>query len=668
MDEEESEWAEALPAEEEDAEEEEFAYSSDERPFANQEDEDDVDWEDVDGDSDGQAQHDQDAAADDEEGDSDPDQQEDSRQVDWQALNASLERVHKRKRRPAARRMTKEEKQREFVLHQSHLLLLLAAQTKWNRACQQSALLRGLLLSLTAGNSVAVDFYTAFRSNSGSSSSETTTTYLMELLVRWFNEEFRLGAAPTEAVQDERTLSESRLMQVFYARQGSHLELTLLFVMLCRALDVRCRLTCALDPLLVQHTKAFEATSTQSGGGGISPGNKKRRRRTNSTQATGNEAAVVSSEPVWIWCEVLDSKHRSWVHVDPVRRLVNHTEQVEEQRGKGAPVSYVMSIDEHGHWMDVTARYAAKWSKTIKLRLAHDWLQRCVSQLNLASAASTSEKQQSESIRELEAQQLQVKTQHEEFPTSLEGFKKHHLYCLEQHLARNECIHPRKPVGLFKGQAVFLVKDKQVLLPARRWQRLGRVIKPEEQAKPAKRRSDGKNKRQNDGDSDEDGEPRSSNSTQDGDSTDPNAALYGQWQTTEFMPEPVVDGRVPKNQYGNIELWSQAHIPRGGVHLQLPRIDTLARDLGVDFAPAVVGFEVKNGKTYPKMDGIVVAASAQELLLDAHAHLQQTTIEQAIAKNQKIVLRRWEKLTKRLLLQNRLNEDYGHTKAAAMGS
>lgn len=642
---EESEWADA---QEEEEAEEEFAYSSDERPFADQDDEDDVDWENVDGDGDGQVQ-DEDAA----EEDSDSDHGG-GVQVDWQALNASLERVHKRKRRPAARRMTKEEKQREFVLHQSHLLLLLAAQTKWNKVCQQSALLRGLLLSLTAGNSAAVDFYTAFRS----SSSSDTTTYLMELLVRWFNEEFRLRAAPTEA-SDERALSESRLMQAFYARQGSHLELTLLFVMLCRAVDVRCRLTCALDPLLVQHTKAFEATSTQ---GGISPGNKKRRRRNTSAQATGNEAVVVSSEPVWIWCEVLDSKHSSWLHVDPVRRLVNHTEQVEEQRGKGAPVSYVMSIDEHGHWMDVSARYAAKWSKTIKLRLAHDWIQRCLSQLNLASAASANEKH-SEVIRELEAQQLEVKTQHEEFPTSLEGFKKHHLYCLERHLARNECIHPRKPVGLFKGQAVFMVKDKQVLLPARRWQRLGRVIKPEEQANPAKRRSDGKNKRQNDGDTDDDDEPKRSSTTQDGESTDPNAALYGQWQTTEFIPEPVVDGRVPKNQYGNIELWSQAHIPRGAVHLQLPRIDTLARDLGVDFAPAVVGFEVKNGKTYPKMDGIVVAASAQEMLLDAHAHLQQTTIEQAIAKNQKIVLRRWEKLTKRLLLQNRLNEDYGHTKA-----
>lgn len=641
-----SEWAEAQ-AEEED----EFAYSSDERPFANQDDDDDVDWEDVDGDGgdgdgDGQAQ-DHDATE-----ESDPEQQDGAGQVDWQALNASLERVNKRKRRPAVRRMTKEEKQREVALHQSHLLLLLAEQTKWNRVCQQSALLRGLLLSLTAGSNAAVDFYNAFQSNSSSE----TMTYLMELLVRWFNEGFRLGTAPTEA-QDERVVSESRLMQVFYARQGSHLELTLLFVMLCRALRVRCRLTCALDPLLVHHTKAFEAISTQ---GGISPGNRKRRRRT-SVQDTGNETSVVSSEPIWTWCEVFDAKHSSWLHVDPMRRLVNHTEQVEVQRGKGAPVAYVMSIDEYGHWMDVTARYAEKWSKTIKLRLVHDWIQRCLSQLNFVSAASASEKRNAEAIRELEAQQLQVKTEREEFPTSLEGFKKHHLYCLERHLARNECIYPRKPVGLLNGHAVFLVKDKQVLLPARKWQRLGRVIKPDEQSKPAKRRTDGKAKCQND-DNDVEDEQKSS-STQDGESTDPNAALYGRWQTTEFIPESVVDGRVPKNQYGNIELWSEAHIPRGAVHLKLPRIDTLARDLGVDFAPAVIGFEVKNGKTYPKMDGIVVNASAQELLLDAHAHLQQTTIEQAIAKNQKIVLKRWEKLTKRLLLQNRLNEDYGHTKA-----
>eukprot|EP00644_Phytophthora_capsici_P001900 jgi/Phyca11/533537/estExt2_fgenesh1_pg.C_PHYCAscaffold_140132 len=130
-------------------------------------------------------------------------------------------------------------------------------------------------------------------------------------------------------------------------------------------------------------------------------------------------------------------------------------------------------------------------------------------------------------------------------------------------------------------------------------------------------------------------------------------------ETTEFESPSLVDGCVPKNQYGNIEIWSPAHIPKDAVHLRLPRIDTIAESLGIDFAPAVVGFETRNGRTMPKVSGIVVARAHEATLLDAHAERQQQTIEKAIAHNQKLVLKRWQKLTKRLLLRQRLENDYG---------
>lgn len=177
-------------------------------------------------------------------------------------------------------------------------------------------------------------------------------------------------------------------------------------------------------------------------------------------------------------------------------------------------------------------------------------------------------------------------------------------------------------------------------------------MKESEREKPAKWKSRG---------SDPSSKPAGESDGSDGEDGKSGAggALFGLWQTTEFEPPPMVDGRVPKNQYGNIEIWSSAHVPRGAVHLRLPRIDTIAESLGIDFAPAVVGFEVRNGRTMPKVAGIIVAQSHEATLLDAHAERQQQTIEKAIEHNCKLVLKRWAKLTKRLLLRQRLEDDYG---------
>ena len=48
-------------------------------------------------------------------------------------------------------------------------------------------------------------------------------------------------------------------------------------------------------------------------------------------------------------------------------------------------------------------------------------------------------------------------------------------------------------------------------------------------------------------------------------------------------------------------------VPPGAVHLRYPRISGTAVRLGIDAPPAVVGFESKGGRSYPQMDGVVVA-------------------------------------------------------------
>ncbi|GMF13401.1 unnamed protein product [Phytophthora lilii] len=655
-------------------EDEEFAYSAGE---LDDDEEEDVDWEDV-----GASQQASEAPIPQEAASNSPPEPQESapsvvesagvdaeestpdlQQVDWEQVNRSLAEqdaasVARKRRRPPIR-LTKDEKQREKALHQSHLLVLLATRIKWAKL-SRSQLLRGLLLSLTA--TADTDFFADMKLQ--------PLSYSLELMVRWFNREFRLADDVQDDDAEGELMTESSLMDVVFAREGHGYELAVLFAALCGALQLRYRLTCALDPLLVQRGKVFESSFKQRP-------NKRRRshkvadsllkKKAQPDEEEEKEEVDQELDPdstvdrvFWLWCEVLDEKTKQWIHADAVHRLVARPLEVEPLRGKAARFSYVISIQDDELLVDVTSRYTVQWSKSLELRLADSWLKQVIERFNEDTAdqrgahqKTTSSLLRAEDVQKVladEQKKLEMLKLAEGMPASVEGFRKHHLYVLERHLGQSECLHPRKVVGLFNGQPVFLREHVQPLQSAFKWRRLGRVVMESERQKPAKWQSRG---------SDPDTNANGSDDSDDGKPRGPSLALFGLWQTSEFEPEPMVDGCIPKNQYGNIEIWSPAHVPRGAVHLRLPRIDAIAESLGIDFAPAVVGFEVRNGRTMPKLSGIVVAQDYEDALLDAHAEKQQQTIEKAIQHNRKLVLKRWAKLTKRLLLRQRLEDDYG---------
>jgi len=133
------------------ASEEEFAYSAGE---LDDEEGDDVDWEDV-----GSSQHASEPAVIQEPAsNSSPETQESApstylpvdedppnsadpapslQEIDWEQVNQSLAEQDAassaRKRRQPPIRLSKDEKQREKALHQTHLLVLLAARVKWSK-------------------------------------------------------------------------------------------------------------------------------------------------------------------------------------------------------------------------------------------------------------------------------------------------------------------------------------------------------------------------------------------------------------------------------------------------------------------------------------------------------------------------------------------------------
>ena len=49
--------------------------------------------------------------------------------------------------------------------------------------------------------------------------------------------------------------------------------------------------------------------------------------------------------------------------------------------------------------------------------------------------------------------------------------------------------------------------------------------------------------------------------------TDKPLAVFGRWQTAEYVPPRASGGKVPRNEYGNVELFKPSMLPGGTVHL-----------------------------------------------------------------------------------------------------
>ncbi|CAI7887099.1 unnamed protein product [Closterium sp. NIES-53] len=140
--------------------------------------------------------------------------------------------------------------------------------------------------------------------------------------------------------------------------------------------------------------------------------------------------------------------------------------------------------------------------------------------------------------------------------------------------------------------------------------------------------------------------------------------LFGEWQTDTWRPPPAVDGRIPKNERGQVEVWSEKCLPPGTVHLRLPRLVTVVQRLGFDFAPAVVGFEWKGGKAMPKYEGLVVCAEHADTIVDAYTAEEQRQLELALQRRRNAALERWHVLIGAMITRQRLQDTYEAAAAA----
>jgi len=121
-----------------------------------------------------------------------------------------------------------------------------------------------------------------------------------------------------------------------------------------------------------------------------------------------------------------------------------------------------------------------------------------------------------------------------------------------------------------------------------------------------------------------------------------------------YIPKPVVDGSIPKNAFGNLDLYVSSMIPPGSVHISALETAKAAKVLGIDYAEAVTGFKFQGRKGTAIVDGAIVATEYQEAVQETILGLRWQAELAEAQKREKEALRTWKKFLVGLRIRERI--------------
>ena len=358
-----------------------------------------------------------------------------------------------------------------------------------------------------------------------------------------------------------------------------------------------------------------------------------------------------SSYPVY-WVEVFSPAAQKWIPADPLSTsTVNAPEKLEPPLSNPTnSLVYAISFEDDLTAKDVTRRYAKAFNaKTRKFRVdstpnGSQWLRRA---LKLFARTMPLDRDQVEDAA------LARKEGAEGMPKNVQDFKDHPIYVLERHLKYNEIIYPMQTVGKVnvssamnpKMEPIYRRSNVHLVRSADKWYRMGRDVKDGEQ--PLKHAKPKKNARRSIGPNDMLG----GEDVQD----EVGAALYAEFQTDLYIPPPVVRGKVPRNAFGNLDLYVPSMVPPGGVHIRHKLAGKAARLIRVDSADAVTGFSFKGRHGTAVVQGVVVAAEyaeAVEAVIDGFEYAAEAAENEARKSE---ALRMWRRFFLGLRIAQRVN-------------
>lgn len=140
---------------------------------------------------------------------------------------------------------------------------------------------------------------------------------------------------------------------------------------------------------------------------------------------------------------------------------------------------------------------------------------------------------------------------------------------------------------------------------------------------------------------------------------DTSTALYSESQTELYIPPPVIDGIIPKNTYGNIDIYVPSMVPAGAAHVIRPSISLAAQFAGIDYTDAVTGFDFVRNKASARVNGIVIAQENVEGLLEVWEGMMERVKGEEERRRVQGVMERWRRFLIGMGIRRRLEETHG---------
>ncbi len=135
--------------------------------------------------------------------------------------------------------------------------------------------------------------------------------------------------------------------------------------------------------------------------------------------------------------------------------------------------------------------------------------------------------------------------------------------------------------------------------------------------------------------------------------------LYSMDQTDWIIPPPIENGIIPKNSFGNIDLYVDSMLPEGAVHIPMRGTMKICKRLGIDYAEAVTGFEFGHRMAVPIITGVVVAEENYEAVMGEWQKDEVERVRKEDEKRRKAAIFTWRKWLMGLRIIARVREEYG---------
>ncbi|KAK0119664.1 hypothetical protein ONS95_011101 [Cadophora gregata] len=394
------------------------------------------------------------------------------------------------------------------------------------------------------------------------------------------------------------------------------------------------------------------------------------------------------------WTEVLSPATNTYIPVDPIVLQIAATndKMLERFETRGAKsekakqvTAYIVGHSEDGTAKDVTTRYLKRhvWpGRTkgnrfpiekvpiynrhgkVKRYEQKDWFKQVMSGYVRGTKScprtDIDDHEEATDLKPVKPEKKEI----EEGKETLQYYKTSPDFVLERHFKREEALLPNaKHVKMFtvKGKGdtsteekVFRRKDVVNCKTMETWHKEGRAPKPgEEPLKRVPYRAATTNRR------------RELAEAENATGEKVLQGLYSRDQTDWIIPPPIENGIIPKNAFGNIDLYVDSMLPEGAVHIPARGTVKICKRLGIDYAEAVVGFEFGHRMAVPIINGVVVAEEHYDTMMEEWHKDEAERVRKEDEKSRKLVLHTWRKMLMGLRIVERVNEEFGAADASA---